>query len=290
MGKGGGHNRREEHVRLGKTIRNKLCPFCACRITQVNGTREHVLPKGLTGPRPYDFIACKGCNNKKSALDGALSTVLRLSAATPHFQAGFDKMMESAEGRKSLLAILRHCDLKKRYMVLDEGSLGIEADDTSTLVFLEWLKWVARGLYFLETGQCLKTKERHQIGYFFIHPSMLNPRETFALKNAESADARQESGRLESWRHRSETQVFGEGSVYLWCESILKTGAYVSLGGWYTLVVKVSPFSRRAFVDATNDQLRCFGSSDFRDHVVTDIRKRRGKETLIVSKAPSRAC
>ena len=51
-------------------------------------------------------------------------------------------MMESAEGHKSLLAILRHCDLKKRYMVLDEGSLGIEADDMSTLAFLEWLKWV----------------------------------------------------------------------------------------------------------------------------------------------------
>ena len=57
MGKGGGRNRRQEHVRLGKTIRNKLCPFCGCRITQVNGTKEHVLPKGLTGPRSYDFFA-----------------------------------------------------------------------------------------------------------------------------------------------------------------------------------------------------------------------------------------
>ena len=245
MSKGDGRNRRQEHARLGKTIRNKLCPFCACRITKVSGTKEHVLPKGLTGPRPYDFIACKGCNNKKSALDDVVTTVLRLSAATPHYQAGFDKMMESAEGRKSLVAVLRHCDLKKRYMVLKEGSLGIAADDMSTLVFLEWLKWVARGIYFLENGQCLKTKERHQIGYFFIHPSMLNPREMFALKTAASAGARRAFGQLESWRHRPETQVFGGGSVYLWCESIFKTGAFISLGGWYTLAAKVSPFSRQ---------------------------------------------
>ena len=208
--------------------------------------------------------------------------MLRLSAATPHYQAAFDKMMGSTEGRNSLVAVLRHCDLERTYVVTDDGSQGIEADDMSTLAFLEWLKWVARGLYFLETGKCLKPKERHQTGYFFIHPSMLNPSEVFLLKNAANVAAGQAIGRLEGWRNRSETQVFGEGNVYLWCESILRTGAYISLGGWYNLVVIVSPYSKRRFIDAVNEQLRCFRSPDLRGHVVTGVRKHRGKETLML--------
>ena len=279
------HRRPQQHARLGQTMRNEVCPYCACRITKLAWTREHVLPESLTGARQHDFKACEKCNNKKSRLDEIVSTMLRLSTETPCLQTGFDKMIKSSEGRKSLVAVLRHFDLDTRRKLSDEGNWGIGGDDTSTMAFLEWLKWVARGLYFLETGQCLKPKEQHRIGYYFVHPLLLNPGEMSELTNEESPDAREAFARPDRWRRRPETQIFGEGSVYLWCESVRKTGAFISLAGWYTLVVKVSPYSKKAFLDATNDQLRCFGSPDFKGCVAIDVKKHRGKETLVLARA-----
>ena len=190
-------------------------------------------------------------------------------------------MINSSEGCKSLVALLRHFDLEARRKLSDEGDLGVEGDDKTILDFFGWLKWVARGLYFLETGQCLKPKEKHRSGCYFIHPSMLNPREMTVLRNGEIPNAEEVLNRIDHWRHLPETQTFGGGSVCLWCESIERTGALISFGGWYTFAVKASPYSKRAFLDSTNEQLRYFGSPDVRGLAVVDVKVVDGKETLI---------
>lgn len=263
-------------------MRNKVCPFCACRITQATRTKEHMLPKGLTGDRPYDFMACEKCNNDKSVLDGVASTVLRLSAATPHFKMGFDKMIISPEGQKSLIAILRHFDLGSARELSDEGHLGIEGDRKITLDFLEWLKWIARGIYFLETGRCLRPKESHRSGCYFIHSLILDPGGLAALRDGQIPYAERLFSRVDRWRQCAETQIFGDGSVYLWCESILRTGAFISLGEWYTFAVKVSLYTKRRFLDATSQQLSYFGSPDFHQPVAVDLKRQKGKEKLVV--------
>ena len=279
-----GQGRRQlqkQHARLGEAIRNNVCPYCACRITKVTWTKEHMFPVGLTSGRPYDFMACQKCNNKKSALDDVAVTVSRLGAWSPHLQAGFDKMINSSEGCNSLVAILRHFDLDTRRKLSDEGDWGIEGDDKTILDFFEWLKWIARGLYFLETGQCLKPKEKHRSGCYFIHSSMLNPREMTTLRNGEIPNAKEIFARIDRWRHLPETQTFGEGSLCLWCESIRSTGALISFGGWYTFTVKVSSYTKKAFREAANEQLRYFRSPDVRGLSVVDVKVVNGKETLI---------
>ena len=265
-------------------MKNDVCPYCACRINKVTWTKEHMLPEGLTGSRRYDFMACRNCNNEKSALDDVAITVSRLGAWSPHLQAGFDKMINSSEGCKSLVAVLRHFNLETRRELSDEGDLGMEGDDKTILDFFGWLKWVARGLYFLETGQCLKPKEKHRSGCYFIHPSMLNPREMTALRNGEIPNAEQILSQIDRWRHLPETQTFGEGSVCLWCESIEKTGAIISFGGWYTFAVKVNPYSKTAFLDSANKQLRYFSSPDVKRLTVVDLKMVNGKEALILEK------
>ena len=241
-----------------------------------------MLPKVLTGPRPYDFMACQKCNNKKSNLDGVASTVLRLGAVTPHYQAGFNKMIKSAEGHKSLCAILRHFNLDTKHTLSDEGHWGVEGDHKIVMDFLEWLKWIARGLYFLEYGRSLKPKEKHRPGFYFVHSLMLDAGKMAVLRNREIPDAEELFARIDQWRHCADTQTFGEGSVNLWCESILRTGAFISLGGWYTFAVKVSLYTKKRFLDETCDQLRCFGSAGFGEPGAVDLMRTKGKEKLVV--------
>ena len=191
-------------------------------------------------------------------------------------------MINSPEGRKSLAAVLRHFDFNTEHKLSDEGDRGIEGDDKTVLDFLNWLKWLARGIYFLETRQCLPPKEKHRNGYRFIHSIMLNPGEMAASRNKEIVDGDKHLDQIERWRHLPETQTFDNGSVCLWCESIRTTGAFISLGGWYTFVVKVSRYSKRAFLKAANDQLKCLYSENIRGCVAVDLKMVDGRETLVL--------
>ena len=85
-----GRNCGNEHARLGKAVKNKLCAFCATRITEFNRTKEHLLPKGLTGTRSYDFIACEECNNNKSALDDVISPNVAEISGRSRYEVGRD--------------------------------------------------------------------------------------------------------------------------------------------------------------------------------------------------------
>ena len=98
-------------------------------------------------------------------------------------------MINSSEGRKSLHTILRHFDLDTGHKLSDEGDWGVEGNDKTILNFLSWLKWIARGIYFLETGYCLTPKEKHRNGHRFIHSTMLNPSEMATLRNKEIPNA-----------------------------------------------------------------------------------------------------
>ena len=241
-----------------------------------------MLPRALTGGQPYDFMTCRSCNNKKSALDDVVATMSRIGGWSPHLLAGFDRMINSPEGRKSLVAVLRHFDFDTEHKLSDEGDRGIEGDDKTVLDFLNWLKWLARGIYFLETGQCLPPKEKHRNGYKFIHSTMLNPHEMTVLRNREIFDGEKHFAQIECWRHLPETQIFDNGSVCLWCKSIRTTGAFISLGGWYTFAIKVSRYSKRAFLEAVNDQLKCLYSENIGGCVAVDLRMVDGRETLIL--------
>ena len=263
-------------------VQNHVCPYCACRITNATWTKEHMLPKALTGGQPYDFMTCRSCNNKKSALDDVVVTMSRIGGWSPHLLAGFGRMMDSPEGRKSLVAVLRHFDFDTEHKLSNEGDRGIEGDDKTVLDFMNWLKWLARGIYFLETGQCLPPKEKRRNGYKFIHSTMLNPHEMAVLRNKEIFDGEKHFAHIERWRHLPETQTFDNGSVCLWCKSIRTTGAFISLGGWYTFTVKVSRYSKRAFLEAVNDRLKCLYSENIRGCVAVDLKMVDGRETLIL--------
>ena len=246
-----------------------------------------MLPKALTGGQPYDFIACRSCNNRKSALDDVVVTISRLGGWSPHLLAGFKKMIDSSEGRKSLAAVLNHFDFNTEHKLSDESDRGIEGDDKTVLDFLNWLKWLARGIYFLETRLCLPPKEKHRNGYRFIHSTMLNASEMAVLRNRGIFDGEKHFTRIDRWRHLPETQTFDNGSVSLWCKSIRTTGAFVSLGGWYTFVVKVSRYSKRAFIEAVNEQLKCLCSENIRGCVAVDLKIVNGKETLVLDQESS---
>ena len=290
MNKKNSHGRQhapKQHASLGQMVQNHICPYCACRITDATWTKEHMLPKALTGGRPFDFMTCRSCNNTKSALDDVVVTMSRIGGWSTHLLAGFERMINSPEGRKSLIAVLRHFDFDTEQKLSDEGDRGIEGDDKTVLDSLNWLKWLARGIYFLETGQCLTPKEKHRNGYRFIHSVMLNPHEMAALRSGEISNGEELFVQIDRWRHLPETQTFDNGNVCLWCKSIRTTGAFISLGGWYTFVVKVSRYSKREFLKAVNEQLAYLGSRNLRGCVAVDLRMVNGRETLILDQETS---
>ncbi len=92
-------------IEYGQALKNWVCPYCAIIMTKGTGTgsartEEHLLPKGLTEGRRYDFLACQKCNNEKSKDDDTLVSVARMGSWSPHLKTGFDKMLRSKEGQK----------------------------------------------------------------------------------------------------------------------------------------------------------------------------------------------
>ena len=71
-----------------------------------------------------------------------------------------------------MAAFLKHVNLSNKKPRSD-GNWIVEMDDTPTIACLEWLKCIARGAYFLETGFCLRPKEKLRFGNYFIRPAFL---------------------------------------------------------------------------------------------------------------------
>ena len=248
-------------VKLGQTWKNRVCPYCAVIMTKAPGTdssrtEEHLLPKGLTGGRTYDFLACQKCNNEKSKCDATLVSVARMGSWSQHLKAGFNKMLRSGEGQKSLVAFMRNFDLQGRRERPD-GDYAIEFNDVPILAFLRWLRWVVRGAYFLETGLCLKTRDQHRGGGYFIRPTLL------FIDNIDKLPTRRQRRHArrvvkESLCHH-QLQTFADRSVHFLCTSTA-AGVRIFLGKEYLLRVAVVPYKEEDFLKAINEQLDYLGS------------------------------
>jgi hypothetical protein len=62
-------------------LKNETCPFCGARLTSVPSDEDHVIgrrfvPKGVL-KSSWNLVvrACKGCNGRKSALEGDISAI-----------------------------------------------------------------------------------------------------------------------------------------------------------------------------------------------------------------------
>ena len=77
LGSGGGPH----PASLSEARKNDHCGYCGRKMTKVDGayrrTKEHLVPKSITGSRPYDFMACFLCGNEKSKLDQLIAWMER---------------------------------------------------------------------------------------------------------------------------------------------------------------------------------------------------------------------
>ena len=266
---------KESPIVYGQALKNRVCPYCAVIMTKGTGTgsartEEHLLPRGLTGSRTYDFLACQKCNNKKARQDDILVSIARMGNWSPHLQDGFDKMLRSEGGQKSVIAFLKHFNLSSRRERAD-GNYTIESDDAPIIAFLEWLKWIVRGAYFLETGTCLKPKEKLRPGGYFIRPTLLPVDDRDKLLTRQQ---RRDVQRVldKSFRH-PQLQTFGGGSVHFLCEST-KIGLLIFLGKEYLLGAIVTPYKKKDFLKSINEQLDYFRflAPDIQGRRAVDVR------------------
>lgn len=258
---------RKNPIKLGRALRNRVCPYCAVVMKTGTETKDHLLPRGLTEGRPYDFLACRTCNNTKAKYDDILVSIARIGNWSPPLQGGFDKTLRSEEGQKSLVAFLKHFNLPSRRERPD-GNYTVESDDMPIIAFLEWLKWIVRGAYFLETGACLKPKEKLRLGGYFIRPILLLVNDGDQLSNRYARRI------LEKSFLHPQRQTFGGGSVHFLCEST-KIGLLIFLGKEYILGATVTPYKKKDFLKSINEQLSYFRflPPDIQGKRAVDIRK-----------------
>ena len=247
---------RKKPVKLGQAWKNRVCPYCTVVMRVDTETKEHLLPRKLTGGWAYDFLACQKCNNEKSKWDENLVTVARMGGWSQYLKAGFDKMLRSEEGQKALVAFMQNFDLQG-IRERPDGDYAIEFNDVPILAFLRWLRWVVRGAYFLETGLCLKTRDQHRRGGYFIRPTLL------FIDNIDRLPTRQQRRHARRVVTKSlchhQLQTFAEGSVHFLCTSTA-TGVQIFLGKEYLLSVAVAPYKEENFLKAINEQLDYLGS------------------------------
>ena len=262
---------KKSSIIYGQALENRVCPYCADIMKTGTGTKEHLLPKGLTGGRPYDFLACQKCNNEKSKYDDTLVSVARMGSWSQHLKAGFDRMLRSEEGQKSLIAFMQNFDLQG-IRERPDGNYAIEFNDVPILAFLRWLRWVVRGAYFLETGFCLKPREKQRKGCYFIRPTLL-PIEDDRDNRLTRQQRRQVRRVLDKSLRHPQLQTFGGGSVHFLCEST-KTGLLIFLGKEYLLGATVTPYKKKDFLKSINEQLSYLHSlaPDIQGRRAVDVR------------------
>ena len=83
--------KKEGPIAYEQALKNNACPYCNNSLTTSTKTKEHLLPVGLTGKRPYDFLACERCNNKKSKWDDTVVNIARMGALGPQAWEGFER-------------------------------------------------------------------------------------------------------------------------------------------------------------------------------------------------------
>lgn len=242
---------------LSAALRNDRCGYCGRTMTKrgdYRRTKEHVVPKSVTGSRPYDFMACLPCGNEKSKLDEQIAWQERFGCINAKQLGPFDLTSVSYECRKSVKAFLRRLDFTKQEAIRheDEEWVAIPVSEETIQDLKEWTRWFARGIYFLETGVALKcgkglryTAQRsaQQFGHvddldMMIDVQLLDGKAMIALTQ-EGCD----KGVTERI-FRPATDAPRWGNVWLEWQSIkAPSPACLCLGGKYVFSATVKPYS-----------------------------------------------
>lgn len=285
--------RRMHPAPLSNALRNDRCAYCGTHLTREGDcrpTREHLLPTSITGSRPYDFMACQTCGNSKSKRDELIAWIVKFGNVNVEALQRFDPKSVSPEGRKSLHAILRHFDLGSPSFATyrRENWVMLSSDWSIVDGLIEWTRWFARGLYFLETGQILKHKEAMRFPGRMILTELLLADNMVAMAGL-GLDVGV-VGRI--FRPAANTLAWGpDRDVWLEWESIkMPHVASLCLGGKYALCATVAPYSKKKLLASVNRLIRFHPVPEVRNGFVSDLGKVGGKTCWILNtKAPSSA-
>ena len=270
---------------LSNALRNTHCGYCGTHLTREGDdrpTREHLLPTSITGSRPYDFMACQACGNSKSRLDELIAWIVKFGNVNVNALQRFDPKSVSSEGQKSLYAILRHFDLDSpSFATYRRENWAMLSSDWSIVEgLIEWTRWFARGLYFLETGQILKHKEAMRSPGRMILTELLLADNMVAMAGL-GLDVGV-VGRI--FRPAADMPAWGpDQDVWLEWKSIkMPHVACLCLGGKYALCATVAPYSKKKLLASVNRLILFHPVPEVRNGFVSDLRKVRGKTCWIL--------
>ena len=97
---------------------NFICQYCGCKLTQKNGTKDHVVPFSKGGPTTMKNLvaSCKECNAKKDDRTCKESGMYPLSQA---------RDMSDEEKLKSILKTFKTVEKKVWFKYLNENGLKL---------------------------------------------------------------------------------------------------------------------------------------------------------------------
>lgn len=145
---------------------------------------------------------------------------------------------------------------------------------------IEWTKWFARGLYFLETGKILK----HREGMRAPARRMIYLELFLASDMVRLTQLGEDKGVAAFLFNPTPNALkFGDPSgsgenVSLECKSIkYPYAACLCFSGRFAFVASVMPYSKKKKIEAMNKLLRWHPDPEVRNGEITDIRKIRGE-------------
>ena len=265
-------------VLFSQALKDDRCGYCGRRMKK-DSTREHLIPTSVTGSRPYDFMACRPCNNEKSALDEVIAWFMKFGVINSDKLGRYDLTKVSPEGRKSLKTILKELHLESlSFKQRGEDWRTVPVNWNLIETLSEWTKWFARGFYFLETGEILKHKEGTRYPKRMILPEFLSAMDMKSL-----ADKGFE-GVNPHGIFRPPPNVPRWGDVWLLGLSIKHPAVVcLCLGGKYVFSATVSTYNEERLLESMNRQLQLHPDPMIRNSKLTDIRKIRGKRRGILN-------
>ena len=269
---------------LEKALKNDYCGYCGRKMTKEEGeyrrTKEHLVPKSITGSRPYDFMACRLCGNKKSRLDELIAWIVKFGDVNTNRLDRLDIKSLSCEGRKSLKAILKHINLIDPSFVTHRGDefVGLHGRWRIVEFLTEWTKWFARGIYFLETGKILRYKEGMRYPDRMILSELLLASDMVGLTRLGFDEI---GAAAKIFRPAPNAQAWGD--IWLDWKSIKYPAvACLCLGGKYVLAATVAPYNKDKLLVSANLKLLWHHDPRVRNGCITDLTKYKGKWVFVL--------
>jgi len=151
------------------------CYICGTKLTNTNSTKDHLFPEGLF-PKPLPsnlpprLPSCKQCNNGLSKDEELFRTFVAAGMAYES-QAGFriwtERIRTALKGQRRGLKPLMQSLTKVARVVSESGEfLGHTLVlETNPEPINRVLRKIAKGLYYLDTGQILPSDVQILVGY-----------------------------------------------------------------------------------------------------------------------------